>query len=141
MTNNNFTALLRHESLPASLRTDLQTEVDCGLNKDSKLLLAAAIEGLLLGFHPELHRLTYTDPLACARLLAKEPLIGKRLWAAGEISAAVAAIDRKTCVHTLLDWWHRARLAYRRREAHEAAQKVHYADGRPYHPAPQRKAA
>lgn len=131
MTNANFTALLRHESLPQPLATALQTEALNGIGKDAKLLLAAAVEGLLISTTaPGLHRLLVLDPLTSARLLAKDPLIGHRLWKPEEIAFAVAVIDRTTDLAVLLDYWCRARRTYRLREKQAAAAKVHFADGR-----------
>ena len=133
MTNANFTALLRHESLPQPLATALQTEALNGIGKDAKLLLAAAVEGLLISTSaPGLHRLLVLDPLTSARLLAKDPLIGHRLWTAAQIATAVTVIDRTTDLAKLLDYWCRARLTYRNLEKKAAAAKVHFADGTPF---------
>lgn len=131
MTNANFTALLRHESLTPWLGVALRLEALNGIGKDAKLLLAAAVEGLLISTTaPGLHRLLVLDPLTSARLLAKDPLVGHRLWTAAQIATAVAVIDRTTDLAKLLDYWCRARLAYRNLEKKAAAAKVHFADGR-----------
>ena len=133
MTNANFTDLLRHESLAPWLGVALRLEALHGIGKDSKLLLAAAVEGLLISTSaPGLHRVLVLDPLTSARLLAKDPLIGHRLWTPEEITTAVARFDRTTDLAALLDYWCRARVAYRRREKEAAAAKVHRADGTPF---------
>ena len=132
MTDYQLYALLRHESLPAWLSADLLREMDYGVAKDGRVLLAAAVEGVLVaGPAAGLHRLTVLEPLTAARLLAKDPLIGKRLWPLGAAAVALGIIERTVDLQSLLNYWCRARLTYRGHEAREAAAKVHYADGRP----------
>lgn len=130
MTTADFNRILTHPSLPRELADAVASEIHYGLaHRDSRVLLGAALEGVLLTRLPELHRATYPDPLTSARLLAKDPLMGsRRLWQAQEKSDILDLLERTTTCAQLLEFWARLRKEYRKREVED---KIRYADGRP----------
>ena len=130
MQNADLYRLLNHYALPAALAAVLRNELDYGAANDTRLLLAAAVEGLCAETVVGFHRLLVLEPLPAARSLVRMEIIGHRLWTATEQQTALRTIDAKTSLSVLLDYWCRARRTYRTREKAEAAAKVHYADGR-----------
>lgn len=129
MTAAHLTALLAHDLL-APLGARCAEECAFGLAKDSRLLLAAAAEGVVCAGLPDYHRLTILDPLQSARNLAKDAIIGRRLWSADEKARLLAKVTAAQDVTTLLDYWCLARHAYRGRERAEALDKIEFGDGR-----------
>lgn len=130
MNNADLTRLLNHEALPLPLAAVLRDELDHGAANDTRLLLAAALEGLCAEVVPGFHRLLVLDPLAAARSLVRMEMVGRRLWTHKDKQAALAATDKATSLAVLLDYWCRARGKYREMERAEALGKVHFADGR-----------
>ena len=130
MTARQLDALLNHEAMPAPFSAALRNELDHGAANDTRLLLAAALEGLCAETVVGFHRLLVLDPLPAARSLVRMEIIGHCLWTTAEQQTALRTIDAKTSLAVLLDCWCRARLTYRARERAAAAAKVHFADGR-----------
>ena len=130
MTNADLKTLLQHEALPAPLAVAVRNELDHGAANDTRLLLAAALEGLCAEVVTGFHRLLVLDPLPAARSLVRMEMVGRRLWTHHDKQAALAATDKATSLAVLLDYWVRARTKYRALERAEALSKVHFADGR-----------
>ena len=135
MTNAALYRLLDHEALPAPLAAALRDELDHGAANDTRLLLAAALEGLCAETVAGFHRLLVLDPVPAARSLCRMEITGRRLWTDAQKAASYAAFDATDALATLLDYWVRARAAYRGRELAEKLTPVRYADGRAFTPA------
>ena len=123
--------LLNHEALPAPLAAALRNELDHGAANDTRLLLAAALEGLCAETVQGFHRLLVLDPLPAARSLVRMEIVGRRLWMHKDKQTALRATDKATSLTVLLEYWVRARVKYRLLERAEALAKVTFADGRP----------
>lgn len=111
--------LLAHDALPVGLGVRLLVELDCGAGKDTRLMLVAALEGVITAALPGFRRQTVLDPLKNARLLCQGEVIGKRLWTFDEKHRSMEAFAACANVAKLLDLWIRARIAYRTREKNE----------------------
>ena len=130
MTNADLKTLLQHEALPAPLAAALRSELDHGAANDTRLQLAAALEGLCSETVTGFHRLLVLDPLEAARSLCRMEITGHRLWTHKDKQASYAAFDAATSLAVLLDYWCRARTKYRALERAEALSKVHFAPAR-----------
>ena len=123
--------LLNHEALPAPLAAALRNELNHGAANDTRLLLAAALEGLCAETVQGFHRLLVLDPLPAARSLVRMEIVGRRMWTHKDKQTALRATDKATSLTVLLEYWVRARVKYRLLERAEALAKVTFADGRP----------
>ena len=130
MSNADLHRLLYHDALPLPLAAALRNELDHGAANDTRLLLAAALEGLCAETVTGFHRLLVLDPVPAARSLCREELTGRRLWTDAQKQASYAAFDATDALPVLLDYWIRARVKYRLLERNEALAKVRFADGR-----------
>ena len=131
MSTADFNRALAHPDLQGPAHAAVCAEVHYGLPGDARVLLCAAVEGLICAGLPDYRRATYLDPLPAARLLAKDAVLGRRLWSAADQAKGLALIAAAPDVRAVLALWVRARGKYRELELAEARKKIRYADGRP----------